>query len=57
MCGANVRLIADELRRQTDVFIDLVELQPRISRDPAARPATRQLEEHFPSLVRDQTPS
>jgi uncharacterized LabA/DUF88 family protein len=34
-------MIADELRRQADVFIDLKELQPRISRDPSERPAPR----------------
>ena len=28
-------MVADELRRQADRFIDLVELQPRIARDPA----------------------
>jgi len=32
-------MIADELRRQADVFTDLVELQSRISRDPHGRPA------------------
>ena len=31
-------LIADELRRQADVFLDLRELQPRIARDPIERP-------------------
>ena len=31
-------MIADELRRQADVFLDLRELQPRIARDPAERP-------------------
>ncbi|MDQ0510765.1 uncharacterized LabA/DUF88 family protein [Angulomicrobium amanitiforme] len=30
-------MIADELRRQADVFIDLVDLQARIGRDPAER--------------------
>lgn len=30
-------LIADDLRRQADVFMDLVELQPKIGRDPAER--------------------
>ena len=30
-------MIADDLRRQADAFIDLRELQPRISRDPTAR--------------------
>jgi len=31
-------MIADELRRQCDVFLDIVELQPRIGRDPGERP-------------------
>lgn len=30
-------MIADELRRQADAFIDLVDLQPRIGRDPSER--------------------
>ena len=30
-------LIADDLRRQADVFIDLVALQPKIGRDPSER--------------------
>ncbi|MFT0858998.1 NYN domain-containing protein [Ancylobacter sp. G4_0304] len=30
-------MIADELRRQADTFIDLVELQSRIGRDPSER--------------------
>jgi uncharacterized LabA/DUF88 family protein len=32
-------MIADELRRQADVFIDLVDLKPTIGRDPTERPA------------------
>jgi len=38
-------MVADELRRQADQFVDLVELQPKISRDPAERTAreTREL--------------
>ena len=32
-------MIADELRRQADVFIDIVELQHKIGRDPSERPA------------------
>jgi uncharacterized LabA/DUF88 family protein len=36
-------MIADELRRQADVFIDLVEMQSKISRDPSERPAPRAL--------------
>jgi uncharacterized LabA/DUF88 family protein len=36
-------MIADELRRQADHFIDLIALQPKIGRDPAER-ALRQTE-------------
>src|SRR5881409_4459705 len=32
-------MVADELRRQADVFLDIVELQPKIGRDPAERAA------------------
>jgi uncharacterized LabA/DUF88 family protein len=28
-------MIADDLRRQADVFVDLKELQPKLGRDPA----------------------
>lgn len=35
-------MIADELRRQADGFIDLSELRTRIGRDPAERPAPRE---------------
>jgi uncharacterized LabA/DUF88 family protein len=34
-------MIADELRRQADVFTDLVELQSKLGRDPSERPALR----------------
>src|SRR5687767_15421434 len=30
-------MVADELRRQADIFLDIVELQPKIGRDPAER--------------------
>jgi uncharacterized LabA/DUF88 family protein len=33
-------MIADELRRQADVFTDLVELQSNLARDPSARAAS-----------------
>src|SRR6516164_5203159 len=36
--SAHPVLIADELRRQADVFLDLRELQSRIARDPIERP-------------------
>lgn len=32
-------MVADELRRQADHFIDMADLLPRIGRDPARRPA------------------
>jgi hypothetical protein len=32
-------MVADELRRQADVFIDIVTLQSKIGRDPAERAA------------------
>jgi uncharacterized LabA/DUF88 family protein len=41
-------MIADELRRQADVFTDLMELQSRIGRDPAARPAPRDPADRLP---------
>ena len=31
-------MVADELRRQADEFIDLAQLMPRIGRDPGERP-------------------
>ena len=34
-------MVADELRRQADEFLDIVELQPKIGRDPAERAAAR----------------
>src|SRR3954451_3335442 len=35
-------MAADELRRQADIFIDLTDLQSKIGRDPAERPAGRE---------------
>jgi hypothetical protein len=32
-------MVADELRRQADIFLDIVELQSKIGRDPAERSA------------------
>jgi hypothetical protein len=32
-------MVADELRRQADEFVDLVTLMPRIGRDPSERAA------------------
>jgi uncharacterized LabA/DUF88 family protein len=35
-------MVADVLRRQTDVFIDLKDLQSKISREPSTRPVARE---------------
>src|SRR4051812_6044279 len=35
-------MVADELRRQADVFADLLELRARIGRDPSNRPPARE---------------
>ncbi|WP_322517244.1 NYN domain-containing protein [Rhodopseudomonas palustris] len=43
-------MIADELRRQADVFTDLVELQSKIGRDPADRPPPRE-PRHTPQFL------
>src|ERR1700723_713060 len=36
-------MIADELRRQADVFADVIELRSKIGRDPAERSVSREL--------------
>ena len=36
-------LVADELRRQADIFTDLTELRPKIERDTTSRPVLRQV--------------
>jgi uncharacterized LabA/DUF88 family protein len=46
-------MIADELRRQADNFIDLVSLQQRVGRDPAERQA-RQAERMQTDTFRDE---
>jgi uncharacterized LabA/DUF88 family protein len=50
-------MIADELRRQADVFIDLIELQSKLSRDPSQRPAPREANQHTTHYVQRRTPS
>jgi uncharacterized LabA/DUF88 family protein len=45
-------MIADELRRQADVFTDLVELRSKIGRDPSERPAPRH---HAPQFLQRAT--
>ena len=48
-------MIADELRRQADVFTDLVELQSKIGRDPSERPAPREPRYHAPQFLQRAT--
>src|SRR5437773_12044163 len=48
-------MIADELRRQADVFSDLVGLQAKIGRDPAERPAPREPRHHSPQFLQRAT--
>ncbi|MGY4429726.1 uncharacterized LabA/DUF88 family protein [Bradyrhizobium sp. F1.13.1] len=40
-------MIADELRRQADVFTDLIELQAKIDRNPSERPIARERESRY----------
>jgi uncharacterized LabA/DUF88 family protein len=49
-------MVADELRRQADVFLDIVELQPKIGRDPSER-APREPREprHTPQFLQRST--
>src|ERR671929_307566 len=48
-------MVADELRRQADEFVDLIELQPKIGRDPAERAAREAREprerQHTPQFL------
>jgi uncharacterized LabA/DUF88 family protein len=48
-------MIADELRRQADVFTDLVELQSKLGREPSERPAPREPRHHAPQFLHRAT--
>jgi hypothetical protein len=50
-------MVADELRRQADQFTDIVELQPKIGRDPAERAAreAREPRQHTPQFLQRST--
>src|SRR5580692_7353669 len=39
-------MVADELRRQADAFLDLSEIRSKVSRDPLERPHLRELRPH-----------
>ncbi|MCK1713789.1 MULTISPECIES: NYN domain-containing protein [unclassified Bradyrhizobium] len=45
-------MVADELRRQADVFIDLAELKARVGRDLAERPGSREMRQPPQFLAR-----
>jgi uncharacterized LabA/DUF88 family protein len=48
-------MVADELRRQADDFIDITELKPFVSRDPSERPAPRDPRHYSPQLAQRET--
>jgi uncharacterized LabA/DUF88 family protein len=50
-------MIADELRRQADVFTDLMELQSKLGRGPSQRPAPREANQHTTHYVQRRTAS
>src|ERR1700710_2443815 len=50
-------MIADELRRQADVFIDLVTLQPKVGRDPSERSAPRESRPRLEPRSKLRTPA
>jgi uncharacterized LabA/DUF88 family protein len=57
-------MVADELRRQADEFIDIAQLQSRIGRDPNERPGresrepreSREMRAHTPQFLQRSTP-
>jgi uncharacterized LabA/DUF88 family protein len=49
-------MIADELRRQADVFLDLASLQNQVGRDPSERPAREPRHHHSPGQGQDTMP-
>jgi uncharacterized LabA/DUF88 family protein len=50
-------MIADELRRQADVFTDLMELQSKLGREPSERAAPREASRHATEYVQRRPPS
>ena len=44
-------LIADELRRQADVFTDLMELKSKVGREPSERPPPREPRHNLPEFL------
>jgi uncharacterized LabA/DUF88 family protein len=50
-------MVADELRRQADVFLDLAELMPKIGRDPSERSTRMQNAPNFLQRSPQQAPA
>jgi uncharacterized LabA/DUF88 family protein len=48
-------MIADELRRQADVFVDLATLQAKVGRDPSERSAPREPRRHVGPQSKSRT--
>jgi uncharacterized LabA/DUF88 family protein len=48
-------MIADDLRREADVFTDLAELKSKIARDPSERAAPREPRYHAPQFLQRAT--
>ncbi|MBR0724719.1 NYN domain-containing protein [Bradyrhizobium manausense] len=48
-------MVADALRRQTDLFIDLAELKPRVGRAPTDRPGSREMRQPPQFVAREAT--
>ena len=44
-------MVADDLRRQADAFIDLAELKPKLGRDPSERPGLREMRQQSPQFA------
>jgi uncharacterized LabA/DUF88 family protein len=44
-------MVADELRRQADVFVDLAELKPKLGRDPSERSGPREMRQQSPPFA------
>jgi uncharacterized LabA/DUF88 family protein len=44
-------MVADELRRQADAFLDLAELKSKVGRDPAERPGPREIRQQSPQFA------
>jgi uncharacterized LabA/DUF88 family protein len=47
-------MVADELRRQADQFVDILELQPRIGRDPSERASRMSTMGETPRFMRER---